>query len=96
MPGRSVEKFVVTATGKVAGKGTMWLVAVFPGVAQAKPYVALLRLAHAAKDHDTIKTLDPHAPYGENGDVPTDVKYTGRTIQYSPQTADLSDDTTLG
>jgi hypothetical protein len=96
MPGRSVEKFVVMATGKVEGKVKIWVAAVFPGVAQAKPWVALLNLAHKAADLETVKAMDVHAPIGADGKLPEGVKYTGSVIQYSPDVAALSDDTTLG
>lgn len=96
MAGKSIEKFVVTATGKLENKTHVWVAAVFNDLKTAKPWVALLNLAHKAGDAETIKAMDVHAPTTEDGKLPTGVKYAGAVVQYAPETTALSDDTTLG
>lgn len=96
MAGKSIEKFVVNAMGKVDGKTHVWTAAVFNSMKDAKPWVALLNLARKAGDAETIKAMDVHAPAVPEGKELKDVKYSGATIQYSPEAAGLSDDATLG
>lgn len=96
MAGKSVEKFVVNAMGKVDGKTHVWTAAVFNSVKDAKPWVALLNLARKSGDAETIAAMDVHAPALAEGKELKDVKYSGATIQYAPEAAGLSDDATLG
>ena len=96
MAGKSIEKFVVNAIGKVDGKSHVWTVAVFNSMKDAKPWVALLSLARKSGDTETVATMDPHAPAVPEGKEITSVKYSGATIQYSPEATGLSDDATLG
>jgi len=96
MAGKSVEKFIVTAVGKLDSKTHMWNVAVFNDIKTAKPWVALLNLAHKAGDLETVAAMDVHAPKTEDGKRPTGIKYSGATIQYAPEVGALADDTTLG
>lgn len=96
MAGKSVDKFVVMANGKVGGKTHIWTVAVFNSVKDAKPWVALLNLARKSGDAETVKAMDVHAPEIPDGQEIRDVKYTGATIQYAPEASGLSDDATLG
>ena len=96
MPGRSTEKYVVTATGKLAGKTRVWVAGVFPGKKEAIPFVALLNVSRKANDLETIAAMDPHAPTNDAKDVVTDVKYAGAAIQYSPAAPGLSEDAELG
>lgn len=96
MAGKSVDKFVVMATGKLEGKARVWVAAVFNDVRQAKPWVALLNLAHKAGDAETVASMDVHAPLGKDDIRPTEVKYSGAVVQYAPETTALVDDTTLG
>lgn len=96
MAGKSIEKFVVMASGKVEGKTHLWTVAVFNSVKDAKPWVALLNLARKSADAETIAAMDVHAPAVPEGKELKDVKYSGAVIQYGPEAAGLSDDATLG
>lgn len=96
MAGKSVAKYVVLGTGKVDGKTTMWVCATFPGIAQAKPWVSLLNLARKSKDTETVAAMDKHQPGIADGKTATDVKYTGLSVQYAPETPGLADDTELG
>lgn len=96
MPGRSVEKYVVTAIGKLDGRTHTWVAGVFTDLKTAKPWVALLNVAHRANDTETVAAMDVHAPTNAAGERPTAVKYAGAAIQYSPDVPGLSDDTTLG
>jgi len=96
MAGKSVEKFVVTATGRIENKTHVWVAAVFNDLKTAKPWVAVLNLAHKAGDAETIASMDVHAPRTEDGKTPTNVKYAGAVVQYAPETGALGDDTTLG
>jgi hypothetical protein len=96
MAGKSVEKFIINAMGKVDGKTHVWTVAVFNSVKDAKPWVALLNLARRTGDVETVKAMDVHAPELPEGKELKDVKYSGATIQYAPEASGLSDDATLG
>lgn len=96
MAGKSVAKYVVTATGKVDGKTQIWIAGVFASVVFAKPWVAILNLARKAGDVDTVKSMDVNAPLNADGSLPTGVAYKGASVQYNPQADGLSDDTTLG
>lgn len=96
MAGKSVEKYVVMAQGKIDGKTRVWVTGVFNSVKDAKPWVAVLNLARKAGDETMVAALDVHQPVSESGKPATDVKYSGSTIQYAPETAALSDDTELG
>ena len=96
MAGKSVEKYVVMATGKIENKTHVWVAAVFNSIKEAKPWVAILNLAHKAQDAETVASMDVHAPKTEDGKTPTGVKYSGSVVQYAPDAGGLSDDTTLG
>jgi hypothetical protein len=96
MAGKSVEKYVVMAQGKIDGKLKIWVAGVFNDVKQAKPWVALLALARKASDHETVASMDVHQPPATNGGHAADVKYSGSVIQYAPEASALSDDTELG
>lgn len=96
MAGKSIDKFVVMASGKLAGKTRVWTVAVFNSRKDAQPWVALLSLARKSGDAETVKAMDVHAPEVADGQELTDVKYTGAVIQYGPEATGLSDDATLG
>jgi hypothetical protein len=96
MAGKSVAKYVVLATGKVDGKAQMWVCATFPGIAQAKPWVALLNLARKSKDAETILAMDVHQPGIADHKVATDVKYSGLSVQYAPEASALSENAELG
>lgn len=96
MAGKSVEKYVVMAQGRIDGKAHVWIAAVFNSVKEAKPWVALLKLARAANDAATVKTMDVHAPEAPEGKELTAVKYSGSVIQYAPEAAGLDDDALLG
>lgn len=96
MAGKSIDKFVVNAIGKVDGKSHVWTVAVFNSIKDAKSWVALLNLARKSGDAETVKAMDVHAPVIPDGKELKDVKYSGATIQYAPEASGLSDDATLG
>lgn len=96
MAGKSIDKFVVNAMGKLDGKTHVWTAAVFNLRKDAQAWVALLNLARKAGDAETVKTMDVHAPTVPEGKELTAVKYSGATIQYAPEAVGLSDDATLG
>lgn len=96
MAGKSVAKYVVLGQGRVDGKTQLWVAATFASIAQAKPWVALLNLAHKSGDTETVAAMDVHAPTGADGKAPNSVKYSGQKVQYNPEIQGLSDDTTLG
>jgi hypothetical protein len=96
MAGKSIDKFVVIANGKIGGKTHVWNVAVFNGIKDAKPWVALLGLARKSGDAETVKAMDVHAPEAPEGSELKDVKYSGSVIQYGPEASGLSDDVALG
>lgn len=96
MAGKSVEKYVVMAQGKIDGKTRVWVAGVFNSIKEAKPWVALLNLARKVEDHATVAQMDRHQPVSETEKPATDVKYTGSVIQYSPEAAGLSDDALIG
>jgi hypothetical protein len=96
MAGKSIDKFIVNAMGKIDGKTHVWTVAVFNSVKDAKPWVALLNLARKAGDVETVKAMDVHAPAVPEGKELKDVKYSGAVIQYGPEASGLSDDASLG
>ena len=95
MPGRSTHKYVVSALGTVGSKRHVWIAGVFTDVKQAKPFVALLNVARKAGDEPTIKAMDVHAPTLEDGKQFDSVKYSGASIQYSPEAPGLSDEAEL-
>ncbi len=96
MAGKSVAKTVIMAQGKIDGKVQLWVAAVFVDLKTAQPWVALLNLARKAKDAETVASMDVHQPGVTEGKEATDVKYSGRTVQYTPAAGALSDDTLLG
>jgi hypothetical protein len=96
MAGKSVEKYVVMAQGKIDGKTRVWVAAVHNSIKDAKPWVALLNLARKSGDHEAVAAMDQHQPATADGGPATDVKYSGSVIQYAPEVPGLSDDTTLG
>lgn len=96
MAGKSIDKFVVNALGKVDGKTHVWTAAVFNSMKDARTWVALLSLARKAGDAETVAAMDVHAPAVPEGKELTGVKYSGATIQYAPEASGLSDDATLG
>lgn len=96
MAGKSVDKFVVMASGKIDGKTHVWTAAVFNSVKDARPWVALLSLARKSADAETVAKMDVHAPEAPEGKSLTAVRYSGATIQYAPEAAGLSDDAVLG
>lgn len=96
MAGKSIDKFVVMASGKINGKTHVWTAAVFNDIKTAKPWVALVNLARRSADTETVKAMDVHAPEAPEGAELKDVKYSGATIQYAPEVQGLSDDATLG
>lgn len=84
MPGKSVEKTLVHAQGKVDGKLRQWIVGCFASEKMANDFVAILRMAYTHTIKDTITKMDVHAPKGEKGELPTEVKFQKGTIQYNP------------
>lgn len=96
MPGRSTHKYVVNGIGKLGTKTHVWTAGVFVNQGEAKMWVALLNVARKANDVETVKAMDVHAPTNEAGDLVTDVKYSGLSVQYSPTAPGLSDDASLG
>jgi predicted naringenin-chalcone synthase len=96
MPGRSTEKAVIIATGKLAGKSRMWVAAVFADVKAATGWVGQLTVAHKTGDAEAVAKMDVHAPKDADGKAPTDVKYSGAVIQYSPDVPGLSPDALFG
>lgn len=96
MAGKSINKFVVVASGKIDTKTHVWTVAVFNGKKDAQPWVALLNLARRTGDTETVKAMDVHAPEVPEGKELSGVKYAGSVIQYGPEASGLSDDATLG
>lgn len=96
MAGKSIDKYVVMASGKSGGKTHVWTVAVFNSIKDAKPWVALLSLARKSGDAETVKAMDVHAPELPADATFSEVKYSGRVVQYGPEASGLSDDATLG
>lgn len=96
MAGKSIDKFVVNAMGKIENKTHVWTAAVFNSRKDATAWVALLNLARKAGDAETVKAMDVHAPEAPEGKELIGVKYSGATIQYAPEASGLSDDATLG
>lgn len=96
MAGKSIEKFVVMASGKIDNKTHVWTVAVFNGKRDAQPWVALLNVARRAGDTETVKAMDVHAPEVPEGKELSGVKYSGKVVQYGPEATGLSDDAELG
>lgn len=95
MAGKSVDKYIIIAQGKIDGKVRVWVAAAFNDVKQAKPWVALLNLARRAGDHETVLAMDVHQPVSVDGKPAENVKYSGSAIQYAPEAAGLSDDAEL-
>jgi len=96
MAGKSVEKVLIYATGKVDGKAKQWVAACFNSLADAKPWVALAKLAYASGNADMVKAMDVHAPTTEAHPIATDVKYSAAVVQYAPDAPGLDDEMTLG
>lgn len=96
MAGKSVDKYVVMAQGKMDGKTVVWIAATFNSVKEARPWVGFLNLARTAGDTTAIAKMDVHQPGIEEGKAATGVKYSGKTVQYAPEVQALDDDITLG
>ena len=67
MAGKHVARYVVMAQGKIEGKTVQWVAGVFPGVAAAKPWVALTKLVRASGDNAAIAERDVHQPDIDKG-----------------------------
>jgi len=87
----STVKTALHATAKVDGKVRTWIVAIFNDLERAKPFAALLKMAYATKDVDTVKAMDPHAPIGESGELAESVKFSVSHAQYNPIASGLDD-----
>lgn len=96
MAGKSVDKYIVTATGKVDGKATLWVAAVFNSIKEAGPWVAMVKLHRAAGSVDNVKAMDAHQPGIDTGKLASDVKYRGAVIQYNPVVNGLDAEEELG
>lgn len=96
MAGKSIEKVLIMASGKVDGKAKQWVAAVFNDLQSAKPWVALAKLAYASGNADMVKQMDVHAPTTEAHPIATDVKFGATVVQYAPEAPGLDDDFTIG
>lgn len=93
---RSSEKTILHATGKQGGKTHNWIVAVFNAPRDAKPFVATLKLHYKTADAEAVTAMDPKAPLGEKGELPTDVRFALSTAPYAPEVAGLDEDSLFG
>lgn len=66
-------------------------VAVFPNEKDARAYAAFLRLSFRAGDVESYTKLDPAITLTDDGKLPADVRWSLKTVPYSPS-PDFGDD----